>query len=188
MSELQMTPENIRNVYQQSKSLNLPLLKEATRQVELKVQDEHSRKERIDTRTYTLLTILLGLISIISVAITTGYFAYPWLLGTTGIMLIISTMYLFQVLKPRSYIERGSSPKAWLFEDYIRGHEPEELNHHILSIALADRLCSQEPIIKLSDISNNKRVKLLDRALVIMQCSMIPMILSFVCEVSIAQV
>ena len=38
-------------------NFNLDVLKEATRQVELKISDENVRKERIDRRAYTLLRV-----------------------------------------------------------------------------------------------------------------------------------
>ena len=47
--KLQITKDKINNI----KNFNLPLLKEGMRQVELKFNDEHVRKERIDTRCYT---------------------------------------------------------------------------------------------------------------------------------------
>jgi hypothetical protein len=92
-------------------------------------------------------------------------------------------MYLFEVLKPYPYAESGTFPSAWLCDDYIQGNESEEQNNNILGFALAYRLSSQEVTIKLGDDSNNKRLKLLKRALLIIQCSMIPMILSLVLEI-----
>ena len=55
------------------KSFNLPLLQEAIRQTELKINDENKRKERIDTRIYHLLTVFLGLIGIIYSTISSEY-------------------------------------------------------------------------------------------------------------------
>ena len=110
-NELQIDLAGIDKVYTESNGLNLPLVKEAVRQVELKIQDEHARKERIDSRAYTLLTVWLSLIGVIFAAITSGYLSYPWLLTTTAIMLVISAMYLFQALKQHGCTKNENKEK-----------------------------------------------------------------------------
>ena len=67
--KLKITFDEINNI----ENFNLPLLQEAMRQVELKVQDENNRKERIDQRVYSLLTLCLGIVGIIVGSITTQY-------------------------------------------------------------------------------------------------------------------
>ena len=182
-SKLQMTADDIYEVYKAGNGLNLPLLKEATRQVELKVQDEHNRKERIDARAYTLLTILLSLISIIFGSIASGYLKYPWLLGLTCLILVASTMYLFQTLKPRAYAASGTFPHAWLTKEYIKSYQSKAVDNDIIGLALARLLYDQESNIRIGDDSSNKRLRLLEKALTISQCSFLPMIISLILEI-----
>lgn len=182
-SKLQMTFDEIDGVYGASNGLNLPLLKEATRQVELKLTDEHNRKERIDTRAYALLTMLLGLISIIFAAITSGYLKYPLLLGLAGLIFMTSTMYLFQVLKPRAYAPLGTFPHSWLSKEYIASYASEEINNDVLGLALARLLYNQESNLRIGDSSSCKRLSLLERALTISQYSLLPISISMMLEI-----
>jgi hypothetical protein len=178
-----MKSEDIGKIYQQYSSFNLPLLIEATRNVDLKIKDEHARKERIDRRVYNLLTLLLGLMTIVFAAAASEYIKHPWLLLIIELVLITSAMYSFQALKSNSYTEAGTFPSAWLSEDYIKGNGSVEQNNNILGFALAYKLQSQESNIRDSDASNSKRLKLLDRALLSIQLSMIPMIISLIIEI-----
>lgn len=57
-NELQIDLAGIDKVYAESNGLNLPLVREAVRQTELKVQDEYTRQRRIDTRAYISCLLL----------------------------------------------------------------------------------------------------------------------------------
>lgn len=186
-NKLQIDLAGIDKVYAESNGLNLPLVKEAVRQTELKIQDEHARKERIDSRAYTLLTVWLSLIGVIFAAITSGYISYPWLLVITAVMLVISAMYLFQALKPRSYASMGIFPHDWLNEGYLKNNETDasdtkDHNEHILALILVRLLHAKESGLQASDNSNNKRLELLNRALLIGQYSFVPVVLNLVLE------
>ena len=76
--KLQITEDEINNI----ENFNLPLLQEAMRQAELRIQDENNRKERIDTIAYALLTVFSGLIR---------YTVY-WYQSSSGITYASSTM------------------------------------------------------------------------------------------------
>jgi hypothetical protein len=129
------------------------------------------------------MTVLLGLLSIVFGSVVLGYIKYPWLLVVTALLFVVAILHLFQVLKPALYAESGTSPDAWICEDYFQGHESEEKNQRMLGFALAYRLIAQASVIDHSITSNGKRLILLNRALLIIQCSMIPMILSLVLEI-----
>lgn len=176
---------DISRLYKSPNGFNLPLLKEATRQVELKVHHENDRKERIDTRIYTLMTVLLGMLSIVFGSVASGYIKYPWLLVVTALLFVVAILYLFQALKPAPYAESGTSPDAWICEDYFRGDESKEKNQRILGFALAYRLIAQASVIDHSITSNGKRLILLNRALFIMQCSVVSVFVALICEISI---
>jgi hypothetical protein len=184
MSELQMTLNDVPRLYETPNGLNLPLLKEATRQVELKVHYEHDRKERIDARVYTLMTVLLGLLSITFGSVASGYIKYPWLLAVTALLFVVAILYLFQALKPMPYGESGTSPDAWICEDYFKGNASKETNNRTLAFALACRLIAQVPVIDYSVTSNGRRLTLLNRALFIMQGSIVSIFVSLICEIS----
>lgn len=186
-NELQIDLAGIDKVYVDSNGLNVALVKEAVRQTELKIQDEHARKERIDSRAYTLLTVWLSLIGVIFAAITSGYLSYPWLLTTTAIMLVISAMYLFQALKPSSYASMGIFPHDWLNEGYLRNNETDvpdtkDHNDHLLALILVRLLHAKESGLQASDNSNNTRLELLNKALLIGQYSFAPVVLNLVLE------
>jgi hypothetical protein len=183
--EITMNLEGITKLYNTPNGLNLPLLKEATRQVELKVHHENDRKERIDTRVYTLMTILLGLLGVVFGSIALEYIKYPWILGLTAFLFVGAILHLLQTLKPMPYAESGTLPIAWICESYFQGNEAKEENEGVLGFALANRLIAQVPIINLSVDSNSKRLIFLNRALSIMQCSMISIFVSLLSEIYI---
>ena len=62
-NKLRITKDEIDGIYEIS-SFNLDLLKEAMRQVELRIHNEDGRKERIDKRAYTLFSVLIALIGL----------------------------------------------------------------------------------------------------------------------------
>ncbi len=181
-NKLQIDLAGIDKVYAESHGLNLPLVKEAVRQTELKIQDEHARKERIDSRAYTLLTLHLTLIGLIVGLISSADLSdiFLILLSTIGLILISGTFCLFQALKPRSYAPLGTYPHSWLSEGYLRNNETD--NEHILALALARLLHDQEAIIKIGDTSNNKRLEWLNNALRLSQLSMLPMAICLIAK------
>ena len=183
-NELQMTLEDIDRVFDKSGGLNIPLIKEAVRQAELKTQDEHERKLRIDTRVYTMLKVWLSSIGIISAAIASCYFKYNSLLAIAIFILMIATTHLFQALKSRPYISMGTFPCDWLFEQYIENHEADGHNEHHLSLVLARLLHATDSILKVSHNSNETRVRLLNRALTIGQYAFLPIALMLLIEVA----
>jgi uncharacterized membrane protein len=100
MMTKQMTYNDLENI----KNSNLSLLQEAMRQAELRIQDENSRKERIDKRVYILLSISLSIIGLIFGLIKSNFLSdgYLALYGIEG-CLMISLVFLFSSLKLQEY-------------------------------------------------------------------------------------
>jgi hypothetical protein len=180
-NELQIDLAGIDKVYAESNGLNLPLVREAVRQTELKIQDEYTRQRRIDTRAYILLTLHLTLIGVIVGLISLADLSdiFLILLSTVGLILISGTFCLFQALKPSSYGSMGIFPQDWLNEGYLKNNETDasdtkDHNEHILALILVRLLHAKESGIQASNNSNTKRLKLLNNALRLSQLSMLP--------------
>lgn len=158
---------------------NLPLLQEAMRQTELKIKDEDDRKKRIDSRVYNLLTPLFALIAILSGAtqyIENGIFLFT-VVNVTAVFLITAIALLLQNLKSQPYGGMGTPPHCWLMKDYISSNRND---NYMLSIAIARILQSFQGNIEVSDRSNSKRATMLDLALVMGQCALIPFFIFFI--------
>ncbi|MEA0971404.1 hypothetical protein Megvenef_01382 [Candidatus Megaera venefica] len=184
-NELQIDLAGIDKVYTESNGLNVALVKEAVRQTELKIQDEHARKERIDSRAYTMLTLQITLIGVIVGLISSANLSNVFLilLSTVGLILISGTFCLFQALKPRSYSPLGTFPHSWLSDGYLKNNETEDHNDHILALALARILYAQEATIQVSDTSNNKKLEWLNNALRLSQLSMLPIAICLIAKI-----
>jgi len=183
-NKLQITQDEINNI----ENFNLPLLQEAMRQVELKINDEDVRKERIDTRSYSLLTVFLGIIGVIYGAINLGYvqenISMFIISSLTGVLIVISTMFLFEALKSKPYGSRGTYPHSWLSKEYIKNYDKKDTNNnYILSLAIARLLYSTENNVKISDKSNSQRVKILNLSLFTFQFALLPILAFFLLRV-----
>jgi len=173
--KLKITFDEINNI----ENFNLPLLQEAMRQVELKVQDENNRKERIDQRVYSLLTLCLGIVGIIVGSITTQYIQLNttifFIVNITGILFLVTLYFLFKALKSKTYSTLGTYPHSWLTKDYIKDYDKIEKNNaYILGIALARILFAFEKNITASDKSNSDRIKTLNLSLNFCQSTLLP--------------
>ena len=146
-NKLQITQDEINKI----ENFNLPLLQEAMRQTELKINDENARKERIDKRAYTLLSFFLGLIGIIFSAIQLGCVKDTIVLGLTAIMLMIPTLILFKVLKSRKYSPLGASPKFWLQKEFIESRKNESEDKNTLGYMLTYILYNAQNCISIID-------------------------------------
>jgi len=186
-NKLEITLEDIDKIYAASNGINVPLIHEAVRQVELKIQNEDARKERIDIRAYNALKILLSAIGIIFVAIGSGYFRYPFILALASILPVISVISLIKILKHQPYAALGTSPHNWLNKVYLKNYEDgtkesKDYNEHVLGLALARILYAQEYTLKASHNSNERRLKLLNKAFKQIQYSFMSIILVLIIE------
>jgi len=175
LNKLKITFDEINNI----ENFNLPLLQEAMRQVELKVQDENNRKERIDQRAYSLLTLCLGIVGIIFGSINTNYIQSNTILffiaNIAGILFLVALYFLFQSLKSKTYSTLGTYPHSWLSKEYIKDYNKNDRdNTYILGLALAGILFAFEKNIAASDKSNSDRIKTLNLSLAFCQLTLLP--------------
>lgn len=172
-NKLQITPNEINNI----ENFNLPLLQEAMRQVELKVQDENSRKTRIDQRAYSLLTLCLGLITLIFGVVNSEFLqnSANTILGIAGGGLCISTILLFLTLKSKSYSSLGTMPHTWLVKEYVQGSND---NNKVLGYVLSYVLYNYNNLLTSSHESNDNRITLLDFAILFLSLSFLPIIVA----------
>ena len=185
-NKLEITSEDIETIYNKYNGLNVPLVKEAYRQTELKVQDEQVRKERIDRRAFTLLTVHLTLIGLIVglISSTEVLPIFLILISVTGLILIAGTFCLFQSLRSRKYAPLGTYPHSWLIEGYLKNNKEESSNNQMLALALARLLHNQEVNIQVGDRASSIRLKWLNWALRTSQLSMIPIALCLIAKIT----
>lgn len=171
-NKLQITQDEINNI----EDFNLPLLQEAMRQVELKIQDENNRKTRIDQRVYSLLTLCLGLITLIFGVVNSDFLrnGTNTILSISGGGLSISVMLLFLALKSKSYSSLGTMPHTWLIKEYVQGsNNDSKVLGHVLSYVLYN----YNNLLTSSHKSNDARITLLDLAILVLSLSFIPIII-----------
>ena len=183
-SKLLIEEKDIIDIYQSS-GLNLDLVNEAYRQCELKVQDEQVRKERIDKRAFTLLTVHLTLIGLIVglISSTEVLPIFLALISFTGLILIAGTFCLFQALKSRKYAPLGTYPHSWLTKESLINYENEDYNEQILALTLTRLLYFQESNIRDGDKASSIRLKWLNWGLRTSQLSMITIALCLVVKI-----
>lgn len=159
--DLEVTLENIDNI----DSFEIESLKEATRQAELRVNDENARKVRIDTRAYTLLSVSVGLIGVIATMISKVEQIGLWNvfgMGATTLILGLAAVFAFLALRPVSYAPLGTLPSQFLKTDLI---SVNKRSNKALGRALSVTLFGTHKSLIYSDESNNNRLKWLNRAL-----------------------
>lgn len=168
--DLQITLEDINKI----DNYNLDLLKEATRQAELRVTDENARKNRIDMRMSILLSAFVGLIGIMVVN-----FNYDNYIVLTPIILLlgVATGYLINGLKSQFYAPLGALPAPWLREELIKDYGNDKDNNMMLGYVWSHMLYGTHKALARSDQSNSERLKLLNKALWITQLALIPVFL-----------
>jgi hypothetical protein len=162
MSEKEIVTMITREELQTIQHFNVDLLEEAIRQAELKLTDESKRKERIDTRAYTLLSVNIGVLTLLSGVVA--------ILGVTsmlnGLFILISCCiflsaicFLLRTLKSKGYGGLGVEPNIWLKKEFLKQETDSK------GYVLANILYDLEGIISSSDEANHQRVELLDRAI-----------------------
>ncbi|RTK93648.1 MAG: hypothetical protein EKK61_00895 [Rickettsiales bacterium] len=176
--------EEIRDTINNTKHFNISLLQEALRQAELKINDEHNRKIRIDDRTHSLLTVCLAIIGILTGSVNADYLKtnnYIFLLvNIAGILTVFAAFFLFQTFKSKPYGSIGTCPSQFLSKEYITDYDgANSKNTYIIGIATVRVLDDLKANIKASDESNSERLTLLDCALSFCQLTLIPFLLIF---------
>ena len=143
-------------------SVDHSVIKEALRQVELIINHQNQKKERIDQRVYNLLPIFTS-------TVTAMFGAIFYLLqninirgilegGVFVLLILCFTLFCFlctknllQTLKPYKYCDIGKEPSFWIDKSILEG----ETN------ALVYIIYDYYSCFKEADESNKKRLKLL---------------------------
>ena len=155
-------------------NFNLPLLKEALRQTELRVNYTIETKKRLDTKAFTLLSIFLSFATIFTTLITSAFFvenyistklATPFLFSS--ITFIIGSAYLLKALRSFESATIGRYPDTWLYDkNKIAGEYTAIQQSDNEGYILAHILFDYQDRIKGGDSSNDKRVILIDKAII----------------------
>lgn len=161
---------NIRNDIDNLTSFNLPLLKEALRQAELRIEDENNRKNRIDNRAYALLSLYTALTCALIALLRENSIT----LTIALLIPLLSIYFIFRVLKSKKYAPLGTMPITWLNKEFIKDHGNNIENENMFAHVLSHILCNIQESLVISKDSNDKRIKLLDNILAISMLCILP--------------
>jgi hypothetical protein len=140
------------------KEFNINLLKEAVRQMELRIKDEISFKERIDDKAYKLLFLFLSSAFLL---FFTVHNAQCGMLAIIPLVAIIASIIMSVIaLIPKDHCVLGSQPSLWLHKESIEFGNQERFGY-TMSVLLFET----QPILEESVKSNAKRRKILDYAI-----------------------
>ncbi len=141
---------------------NPSTLKEGLRQAEQRLNDSFKKKENIERKAFTLLSMFLSF--------STALFSVPkilkveesliyWATISTGLCFLAGAIFLFKSLKALNYGTLGRYPDTWLQQGILDGDEDAK------SYVLANVLFDYQKSIETSDDSNSKKIKLVDRGI-----------------------
>lgn len=164
---------NIRNDIDNLTSFNLPLLKEALRQAELRIEDENNRKNRIDNRAYALLSLYTALTCALIALLRDNSI----ILTIALLIPLLSIYFIFRVLKSKKYAPLGTMPITWLNKEFIKDHGNNIENENMFAHVLSHILCNIQESLVISKDSNDKRIKLLDNIVAISMLCILPVCL-----------
>lgn len=161
---------------------NVDLLKEAMRQAELKIQDENNKKNRIDTKAYALLTILISILGFI-LKDNMSYDANKMsiILLLTTFLIVCAIVCLLIVLISQKYCALGILPVVWMQKEFIQSYDDDIQNKTMFGHVLSHILFNTNKVLLISSESNEKRTKLLNKALIISILSLAPITLYNLC-------
>lgn len=141
---------------------NLSTIQEGLRQAEQRLNDSFKKKENIEKKAFTLLSMFLSF--------STALFSVPKILGVEGFLIYSSTIltglcflsgaiFLFRSLRPLDYGTMGRYPDTWLQQGILDGDDDTK------AYVLANVLFDYQRGIKISDKSNSKKIKLVDKGI-----------------------
>lgn len=162
-------------------NFNLPMLKDALRQTELRVNYTIDTKKRLDTKAFALLSIFLSFATIFVALINSPFFVatyeitnsskllsakliVPFLLSS--ITFIIGAIYLLKALRSHNSATIGRYPETWLYDknkiagEYTPTQQADNEGYIITHI-----LFDYQDRIAAGDSSNDIRVALIDKAI-----------------------
>lgn len=155
------------------RNFNLPMLKEALRQTELRVNYTIDTKKRMDTKASILFSIFLSFATVFTTLINSSFFDKHshkhYIISffcLSSCAFVIGSIYLFRVLLSHSSATIGRHPETWLYDkNKIAGKytsiQQSDNEGYIITHILLDY---QNRII-MGDSSNDKKVFLIDKAI-----------------------
>jgi hypothetical protein len=153
--DTELTRDDLKNI-----SVDHSVIKEALRQIELRINHQNQAKERIDQRVYNLLTLFTSTVTAICGAI---YYLFNNKMDNFSLVILIVFCFLsFQalynlvtILKPYKYCDIGTGPDFWINKDILEG----KIN------GLVGIIYDYYPGFKSAQESNRKRQALLDKSI-----------------------
>jgi hypothetical protein len=156
--------EVLSNLLDESKKVDLALLKELLRQAELKVQDEDLRKQRIDNRAYQMIGVSMAIITYFAnkfFGVDVQSTATIIFIGFTISCYLLLIIELFFILIPQNYAGSGNRPSRWVD---ILSYDTNTENNTLPKVLILS-LKSYDEGLEKSVESNNNRLKILERVL-----------------------
>lgn len=163
-----VTKDNIGNLHK----FNLPMLKEALRQTELRVNYTIDTKKRLDEKALSLLTIYLSFTSLFCtiININSNFISICLLIKSifyvSSFLLSLGIYQLYKSLKSTNNATIGRYPSTWLYDKTrISGdYKDNELSDNEAFI-ITHILIDYEKSIEIADNSNDNRVILINKAI-----------------------
>jgi len=157
-----LSKEDIKTIH----NFNVPLLKVALSQAEQRLQDALNSKENREKKSFSLLTITIGLFTA-----SLAFSRVPFINGTLleVATLVFSTTQLFIIgffflsLKSREYGALGRAPDTWLIDGIINSDDVQMEGY-----VLANILIDYQELIKKSNASNEKAIRFVDAGLILL--------------------
>ncbi len=155
-----LSKEDIKNITK----FNLSSLQEGLRQAEQRLNDCFNKKENLEKKAFTLLSMFLSF--------ATALFSVPkilnvqevaiyWATILTGLCFLTGAIFLFKSLKALDYGTLGRYPDTWLQQGILDGDD--DMKAYVLANVLYDYQRS----IDVSDKSNDKKIKLVDKGIIL---------------------
>ena len=155
-----LNKEDIKNIAK----FNLSSLQEGLRQAEQRLNDSFKKKENLERKAFTLFSMFLSF--------ATALFSAPKILGVeqaviywaailTGLTFLSGAIFLSRSLKALDYGTLGRYPDTWLQKGVLDGDD--EMKAYVLANVLYD----YQKSIEVSDKSNQKKIKLVDKGIIL---------------------
>lgn len=155
-----ITKEQIKNI----KTFNISSLSEGLRQAEQRLNDSLTKKENIDKKSFTLLSIFLTFSTVlftVAKLLISQQTTIFWSAIFAGVLFLAGTLLLFWSLRAMDYGTIGRYPDTWLQEGILDGDDD------MRSYVLANILFDYQKSIAVSDESNNKKIRIVDVGIIL---------------------
>lgn len=161
-----VTKDNISNLH----NFNIPVLKDALRQTELRVNYTIDTKKRLDTKAITLLTIFISFITLFCTIMNSNLILLTNLLKilfcVSSIILGSGIFQLYKVLKSTNNAAIGRYPSTWLYdESIIAGNSTDNQKKDKEGFIITHILADYQTSITIADNSNENKVNLINKAI-----------------------